>query len=40
VTEFRKVCEDSVNVILMFLLNFNERYAINLLQHYLLTNQI
>jgi hypothetical protein len=30
VTEFRKVCEDSVNVIVMFLLNFIERCAINL----------
>ena len=40
VTEFRKVCENSINVIIMFLLNFSERCAINLLQHYLLTDQM
>ena len=36
VTEFRKVREDSVNVIRMVLLHFSERCAINLLQHFFL----
>jgi len=40
VTEFRKICEDSVNVVIMFLFNFSERCAFNLLQRYLLTDQM